>query len=156
MAKRSLVLSLGLALVFLLASTALALKPPAFQGKPAFKARSALGAYVWHDSKGLHARFTTRGKVRNFTGKICTPKKITKLTPVKLERVDSAKIGAKGHSIHLDLKTAAGIDGVDFRASGKKVTFHFKIDGKQLKTNKIRIGTAALNPKNSPFVLDRN
>ena len=132
MAKRSLVLSLGLALVFLLASTALALKPPAFQGKPAFKAGSALGAYVWHDSKGLHARFTTRGKVRNFTGKICTPKKITKLTPVKLERVDSAKIG------------------------GKKVTFHFKIDGKQLKTNKIRIGTAALNPKNSPFVLDRN
>ena len=156
MRKHTLVISLGLALVFLLAGSALALKPPAFQGKPAFKAGSALGAYVWHDSDGLHARFTTRGKLRHFTGKICTPKKIKTLTAVKLEKVDSVRIGPKGHCIHLDLKTAAGIDGFDFRAAGKLITFDLEIDGKQLKTDKIRIGTGSLNPKQNPFVLDRS
>lgn len=72
MRKHTLVTSLGVVLVLLLAGTARALEAPAYQVTPAFKAGSTLGADVWHDSDGLHARFRTRGELRHFTGKVST------------------------------------------------------------------------------------
>lgn len=141
--------------LFATSTAALALPPGPFQGKPAFSAGAARGAYVWHDSAGLHTRFTTRGLPHRYTGTVCSTGRIVGLSGVRLEAGDSVSVGPRGRCLSFDFKTASGIDGFDFRAPGGLVTFTLKIDGRPLAKSHIWIGAGKTSPANNPFVLNR-
>ncbi len=134
---------------------AMALTPAAFQGKPNFAAEQGAGAFVWHDSDGLHVRLSTKGKPRRLHGKVCTPNQAFQMTPVRTDYGDRVRIGPKGHCVHFDFLTANGIDGFDFRAAGTIVEFDFNVGDRQMSTANIHIGSNNAHPANSPFVLDR-
>jgi hypothetical protein len=130
-----------------------ALPKGAFVGQPALAPGSATGGYVWTDADGLHARFTSkRGPVR-FHGKVCTTGRIAELTTVTLEAGDSAAVGPRGHCVLFNFLNNGQIDGLDFKATGKKVSFDFKKGQQQLPPSKVWIGENSLHPPASPFQL---
>ena len=152
---RPTVFSLALALGVLGSVAALALPPQPFQGRPVFARGTHLGGFVWHNADGLHVRFTTKGKKRAFSGKMCTTKKMHNLKHFRLEKQDTAEIGPKEHCVHFDFKVKGGMDGFDVKTTGGDVTFDFKMDGVPLDTDKIYVGRNGVHPKNNPFVLNR-
>jgi len=134
---------------------ALALKPPAYQGKPDFAAEEGAGAFVWHDEAGLHVRFSTKGMPRQLHGRVCTPNRAITYTPVRTDYGDKLRKGPEGHCVHYDFNTADRVDGFDLRAPGSIVKFDFHVGEHQLAPEHIHIGAQNAHPKNSPFVLNR-
>lgn len=143
--------------LLLLSIPALVFSLPAktFKGKPTFTKGKVRGAAVWEDNNGIHLRVTTKGKTQHFHGKVCTPKKITRLDPVKLENEDSVSIGPRGHCIIFSLHNHGGIDGFDFKAKGKTIEFDIKQESHQLNKKHIWVGKTGVHPNNNPFVLSR-
>ena len=115
---RRLILALAAGIVALASVAALALPPAPFHGRPVFAKGTHLGAFVWQNAKGLHVRFTTKGKARAFEGKLCTPKSLNNLKHFRLEPKDTAKIGPKKHCVHFDFKVKGGLDGFDVKTTG--------------------------------------
>jgi hypothetical protein len=132
-----------------------ALPKGAFQGQPSFSPGSATGAFVWTDAAGLHARFTSKDGLTRFHGKACASGKIAALETVTLEAGDSAAVGPRGHCVLFNFVNKGHIDGFDFKATGRSLTFDLKKGPHQLAPSKIWIGAKGLHPAASPFVLKR-
>lgn len=138
-------------------TAAYAMPNDVFQGKPDFTAGGALGAWVWHDGDGQHVRFTTVDNkiARHFTGKVCG-KDASAVQPVRTDNADAIRVGPDGHCVVFDFRTNAGVDGFDFRMpEGEEIAYDLNMDGQPIAPKLIHIGSAAVNPKKSPFVLDR-
>jgi hypothetical protein len=134
---------------------AFALPTGVFQGQPAFTPGSATGAFVWTDAAGLHTHFTSKDGPTRFHGKVCASGKIAALETVTLEAGDSAAVGPRGHCVLFNFVNKGHIDGFDFKATGRSLTFDLKKGPHQLAPNKIWIGAKELHPAASPFVLSR-
>ena len=156
--KHLTVTSILLTAAFLISSVAYAMPKAAFQGKPtSFKKGSVRGAAVWHDNNGQHIRFTTKGKLHRFHGKICASGKIKKMNTFRIENSDSIKLGSKGKCIYFNFKTKDHIDGFDFRApTGQKIFYTIKIDGRKLSRKHIWLGKQGSHPRDNTFTLNRN
>jgi len=157
MKKTSRIVSLAGLLLLGSAGIAMALPAAAFQGRPAFKAGKAYGAFVWHSAKGHQVRFTTKGKPHVFQGKVCAPGGIAKWNPVRKDYGDKVRLGKKGKCIHFHFKTAGGMDGFTFRApKGKVITYDFKKGTrKAMAPAAVHIGKSSAKPKQVPFILNR-
>ena len=81
--------------------------------------------------------------------------KITKLTPVMLESMDSAAIGPHGRCIWFTFKSAGHLDGFDFKSTGRLVTFDIKVNSRSVSPAAIWIGGGNLHPPHSAFRLQR-
>ena len=144
----------AVSLVLVVPAIVFALPASTFEGRPDFSAGSELGAFVWHDSEGLHVRVTTKGKTHTFTGKVCS-KRIAKLHPANLEAEDTVSIGPKGHCVLFKLTNHGGIDGFDLRIEGPEAKFSIELNGHMLDANRIWIGSGNVHPAHNPFVLTR-
>lgn len=128
------------------------------EGQPAsFSAGGTDGYYVWHDAGGLHLRTTDSSGVFTYSGVIHTNGTFVNVNPVRLEADDKVDVLDNGKTIQFQFVTHSGIDGVDFEVSnGSKVRFTLSRDGNQIDPANIFLGTAAVHPHHSSFVLRRD
>ena len=131
--------------------------PVTFQGRPVFRPGLKMGAFVWHDAGGFHLRFTTAGGPRHFHGRVCAKgRPVGALRMVRPELNDKIRVGARGHCIVFDFKTAGGVDGFDFRAPGARaLVFNIKRGPGHLRLGHIWVGGTNANPPSNPFVVAR-
>jgi hypothetical protein len=127
-----------------------------FEGKPAFKAASATGAFVWEDEKGLHVRVTSvRGPVR-FQGEVCAGSRLHSVGTVILEEGDSIAIARDARCLEFGFLNHRGIDGFNFKTESAQIEFDFSLDDEDLPPSQIWIGRDGLHPEDSVFVLERD
>ena len=78
---------LGVALVHLSASLGAAVDPARFEGRPVFREGFDRGYYVWSDGREWHVRWTTPGRLLDFTGQVIADGgKLNDLDRVDLEK----------------------------------------------------------------------
>lgn len=78
---------LGIALLFSSAGLGAAVGPDRFEGRPVFREGFDRGYYVWSDGNEWHVRWTTQGKLLNFTGQVMAEGgKLSDLDRVDLEK----------------------------------------------------------------------
>jgi hypothetical protein len=128
------------------------------EGQPAsFSAGGTDGYYVWHDANGLHLRTTDSAGTFHYTGVLRTNGTFVSVTPVKLDPADNLEVLDGGKTIKFQFVTHQGIDGVDFEVSGgSKVRFSLERDSAAIDPANIFLGTAAVHPKHSSFVIRRD
>jgi len=123
-------------------------------GRPAIKPGEGLAYLIWTDANGWHARWTTGGAVRHFSGSI---------QAIGGALIDAKASGTEGKSdrvsitpalIKFSTKTAAQQDGVDFKLGPRtrKVRFDLMIDGKP-RPDRVFVGKGRQHPTINPFDL---
>jgi hypothetical protein len=127
------------------------------EGQPSsFTAGGTDGYYVWHDGNGMHLRTTDSAGVFTYSGVLHTNGTFVSVNPVKLEADDKVEVLDGGKTIKFQFVTHTGVDGLDFEVSaGSKVRFTLSRDGNQIDPANIFLGTAAVHPHHSSFVLRR-
>jgi hypothetical protein len=140
--------------IVLVSATVIAQTAKTFEGKPAIKAGSITGAFIWKDNKGIHVRFTAKGKEQSFNGRVYLTKgKIDSVRPVMLEKGDTVKKNSSGNSIIFNLNNKKNIDGFDFSTKSKSITFSIKVNGGKLNSRNIMLGKNSSRPKSNPFIM---
>ena len=78
---------LGVALLLSSAGLGAAVGPDRFEGRPVFREGFDRGYYVWSDGNEWHVRWTTQGRLLNFTGQVMAEGgKLNDLDRVDLEK----------------------------------------------------------------------
>ena len=126
------------------------------QGTPNIEKAGTTGAYVWVDDKGFHARFTTKKNELFFHGKVCAAE-ILSLDGYHVDddARNKVEISDDKKCINIDMYNKQALNGLNFKAKGKKIEFRLKVGDQDLSANRIWVGANNKNPGSSPFTIDR-
>lgn len=130
-------------------------------GKPAkYEAGNAASYYVWRDRQGWHLRTTTKARKRTFQGAVRVlggefGVVNTDGLEARGDKADCWKLSDDRKELTFNLQTEKAFDGFDFRLMGgaTRVEFSLKLDGEEIKTERIFIGAAGGHPEATDFSL---
>ena len=132
--------------------------PLRVQGRPAgLDAGDTNGWYVWHDDDGFHVRTTTRSDADHaFVGVFVTEGQFTDIDKVRFEGADDLRVTDGGHKLVVKFHTHDGMDGVNFRVTGDRLSLKLSENGDLVPLHRIFIGNDGDHPFENPFVIHRD
>jgi hypothetical protein len=111
------------------------------------------GLWVWHDERGSewHLRTSTHGPAHRFSGRVWLSEgSFAGVRPSRTEWSD--RLRASGKAIEFDFRSQTGVDGFEFRATGRCVHFALSMDGRR-DTDSIHVGASGAHPREHVFTL---
>jgi hypothetical protein len=128
------------------------------QGRPqGLDAGDTNGWYVWHDDDGFHVRTTTPSEDgHSFVGVFVTEGRFTDIDKVRFEAADDLRVTDGGHKLIVKFHTHDGMDGVDFRVTGDRLSLKLSEHGSLIGTSHIFVGLTGAHPDDNPFTLHRD
>jgi hypothetical protein len=127
------------------------------QGRPTMLQQgSAQGAYLWHDRDGWHLRVTHPGTARvDFAGTIQSSRRIAGVAR-SVESKDQVNVVKSEDRIDFAFTNYGRMDGIDFRVGcSNRFVLNFSINGVPFDTSQLFIGSGAVRPSSTPFVVER-
>ena len=128
------------------------------QGRPAgLDNGDTNGWYVWHDDQGFHVRTTTPAdKDHVFIGVFETGGQFTDVDKVRFEQADDLRLTDGGHKLTVKFHTHDGVDGVNFRVTGDRLSLKLSENGDLVPRSRIFVGADGDHPEDNPFIIHRN
>jgi hypothetical protein len=121
-------------------------------GQPTFQAGGALGYYIWQDRRGRwQIRWNGGGGKQHFAGTITTNGDFVEVTPVGFEGQDQFTWNTG--IVSFDAFASISRDGLQFRTTGKTVTFDLQLNGMAVPAL-VHIGQQAVSPAVLPVTLE--
>lgn len=126
--------------------------PAMYRGQPDLLGRTA-GFFVWYDDGGWHVRWHFRNEFRDVSGLISTDGRLYDVRRHSFEGDDV--FAQSGRLIAWDTRTAAGVDGVDFKVNGDRLEFTFLLEGQLAPPSMIHVGDRGMRLGRNPFRVSR-
>jgi len=124
-------------------------------GAPATNDASPVGYYLWHDDGVYHLRTHGPGAEHRFVARLKTNGTFQDVDKAMLEKDDRVTVKDDGHMMVLRFQTYGAWDGVDFRVDGgEHVNLNLKLDGQEISTANIFLGSGGAHPATDPFTIE--
>lgn len=123
-----------------------------FHGKPHQISQKSVGAYIWHDTTGLHIRFASNKGAARYHGKVCSSDRVVRVDPITLSVEESTTLGPRQHCVDFSTKVTGGLDGYDFNTSALAMSVHIWSNGRLLRKDNIWIGAKGIHPAGNPVI----
>jgi hypothetical protein len=126
--------------------------PAAYRGQPRMPGAFGAAYFIWVDDDVWHIRWIGRG-VRDLSGLVSTDGRFTDFRKVELESDDA--VARDQRLIGWESRGRGGMDGIDFRTSGERLTFTLLADGAAVSPSRIYLGSGGTHPPGNPWRMTR-
>jgi hypothetical protein len=128
--------------------------PDVLRGAPEIRPDAPTGYYIWRDADGINLRTHGPRGYHHFRAVLHTDGVFVDVEAVFGELRDRVRVTNHGHTLILDVHTFDHIDGVNFRVRGGDwLSFDLELEGRQIPTNYIFLGSMQSHPDNNPFAV---
>jgi hypothetical protein len=126
--------------------------PAVYRGQPPIPSIFNAAYFVWVDDDVWRVRWVSRG-ARELSGLVSTDGRFSGFRKVELERDDA--VANDERLIGWQTRTRGGMDGIDFRTSGERLTFTLLVDGVPVNPSQIYLGASGAHPPRNPWRVTR-